>query len=333
MKNHHITTPISMLQDTKKRRRAVLAVEMGFSIMEMLVVAVIIGVIIYALYSMFYQSQRALVNSNTQVDVMEGGRLVSEIIERELAACSPSMVYGATNLSVELVFPNAKDRDPVIQTLGTFGRRTNYLQDLFFITRVSNYWSASGFFLATATNPGVKPLMPGVSTLYKFTPTNPPVITLTTNYLRALRYEWLQPRTNEFPVPNASPLIDGVLHMSWRVYDFEGFEIPLRNDYFMISNSPYVPIYWHDQYTLPNLQNPGATNVVVKRNLVETYDLVFLSNAIPAYLEFELAVLEPRAYQRILSMPSEDARLRYLEQNAGMVHIFRKRFPLRNARK
>ena len=58
------------------------------------------------------------------------------------------------------------------------------------------------------------------------------------------------------------------------------------------------------------------------------------SNTLPAAVEVELGVLEDRSIQRAESLPDGAAvswaRSNYLAQQAGKVHLFRQRFPIRN---
>jgi hypothetical protein len=55
---------------------------------------------------------------------------------------------------------------------------------------------------------------------------------------------------------------------------------------------------------------------------------VFKSNAVPAYVEFEFGILEPRAYERFKALPSS-AQKSYLQNQVGRVHMFRQRVPVR----
>jgi hypothetical protein len=57
----------------------------------------------------------------------------------------------------------------------------------------------------------------------------------------------------------------------------------------------------------------------------------FVSNAVPAYLELELGVLEPDAFRRYqgLKEGSPTKAREFLEKQAAKVHIFRQRIPIR----
>ncbi len=56
----------------------------------------------------------------------------------------------------------------------------------------------------------------------------------------------------------------------------------------------------------------------------------FTSNAVPAYVEVELGILETRTYQRYLSMTNNpQLALGFLTNHAGQVYTFRQRIPIR----
>ena len=56
--------------------------------------------------------------------------------------------------------------------------------------------------------------------------------------------------------------------------------------------------------------------------------LTFMSNALPAYVELELGVLEPVALKQYQAL-SAKAAADFLSRQAGKVHLFRQRIPIR----
>ena len=56
------------------------------------------------------------------------------------------------------------------------------------------------------------------------------------------------------------------------------------------------------------------------------------NKTVPAFVDFELAILEPRAQERVraLSDVPGSAAADYLAQQAGRVHVFRQRVTVRN---
>src|SRR5438477_7535002 len=73
----------------------------AFSLLEMMVAVTLLLVIISALLTMFYQTQRAVRLSKAQVDVLEGGLATMEIIPAELSELAPSHQPGLLNLYAE----------------------------------------------------------------------------------------------------------------------------------------------------------------------------------------------------------------------------------------
>jgi prepilin-type N-terminal cleavage/methylation domain-containing protein len=106
-------------------------------------------------------------------------------------------------------------------------------------------------------------------------------------------------------------IADGVVHLKLQAYDTNGVVITLSNN---VANTSRV---W-------DLKTPDQLNVC------------FSNNAVPAFLEFELAVLEPHVLERynaiggVAPTPANPAQLAYLSNHVGQVHIFRQRIPVRN---
>src|SRR5690349_3759533 len=115
----------------------------AFSLIELLTAVSIMMVIIYALYSMFNQTQKALRANITQVDVLESGRAASEMIGRELEQLSACYLPQAINLfaGVSPIQPLTQaDLEPSLVPL-----RTNILQEFFFLSQHKNTWVGTGY--------------------------------------------------------------------------------------------------------------------------------------------------------------------------------------------
>ncbi|HOW66286.1 MAG TPA: prepilin-type N-terminal cleavage/methylation domain-containing protein [Candidatus Paceibacterota bacterium] len=302
--------------------------ERAFSLVEVLLVATIMSVIVYGLYRMFDQTQRALRSNTTQVDVLEAARAAVEMISRDIEQCAVSQMSGATNLMARIVYPNANFFQPSRQALITNQNpafnvyRTNFLQELLFLTRYKDNWGAIGFFAGGSSSNSFVPVTNGIGTLYRFSYFHePPLFRLNTNLLIIQRQRF-DLRTN------ASPLLEGVVHFSLKAFDPQG--TPLEA--FGGSTFP--------GYQILNLRRGenqpsflGPYNVVLQS---EAYvngrtRFLFVSNAMPAYVELEVGILEPRAIERLKGFPQAAQQQRYLEQHAGMVHLFHKRIPIRSA--
>jgi len=150
-------------------------------------------------------------------------------------------------------------------------------------------------------------LTPGnIYSLYRFT-TNQPVAQVGAAYnLFAAFYN------NFLPAPtNYSHLFDGVIGFRVHAFDPSGGIIN-----FVRTNAIYTN-------SLPNQVNEIG--------------YVFYSNAVPAAVEIEMASLEDRTLQRAESRPGDlpapfpnDSRTKYLQDQAGKVHVFRQRIAIPN---
>src|SRR5712692_6476570 len=56
----------------------------SFSLLEILVAVGILAIIIVGLLAMFYQTQRAFRSGSMQVDMLESGRAINQLLSREL---------------------------------------------------------------------------------------------------------------------------------------------------------------------------------------------------------------------------------------------------------
>src|SRR5205085_5373952 len=84
---------------------------------------------------------------------------------------------------------------------------------------------------------------------------------------------------------------------------------------------------------------PGWTNVAMNGavgywdpSALDQVNCTFWSNAVPAYLELELGVLEPHILERFRGIGSGNqlAQRQYLSNHVAQVHLFRQRIPIRN---
>jgi prepilin-type N-terminal cleavage/methylation domain-containing protein len=292
----------------------------GFSLLEVMLAVTITGVLVASLYAVFNQTQRALRSNVDQVDVLEGGRAAMELITRELADAAASGYFGEINFSAGIPplwteanpdsdklirryyhLPRAADYPadlsgfrPSSQGLGPAQVRTNILQEAYWLRRMGNVVQAKSLRVINARN--------GIGTLarFEYAVTNPPRHRLD-----------LFPTVAVAAATNYSQMLDGVIHLRFLTYDQNGF--------------PIVPL-------------PGNTNLY--RGVVRTNEVVapaetrvqFLSNALPAYVEVELGVLEPTALTRFRAFPADSVFARqFLSNSVGQVHLFRQRVPIRQS--
>jgi hypothetical protein len=107
---------------------------------------------------------------------------------------------------------------------------------------------------------------------------------------------------------NMNRILDGVVHFKVRAYNPDGRWIVTNN----------LP----NAFVLP----PGQANYAAGES--ELYR--FTSNVVPAFVELELGVLEERAIVRARTITDPLSRSNYLAHEAGRVHLFRLRVPVRN---
>lgn len=301
----------------------------AFTLVEILVVVVLLSLIVLALMAVFNSTQAAFRASLTQADVLEGGRSVMGLIKSDLESLTPSfgrsnVVLGANggyygfipsnapvNFSVVTnIYQYQTNFPPLLQSLtgvtNSATRRTNVLQKFFLLTRQNTTWTGVGYVVDTASTNYFNPL-------YRFT--------MTTNLSapnapRVLYTTFLTNSVLPVSPTNASlsHLLDGVMHLTVRACD--------PNGYWMTNT---IEVYGGRRVTNRNVWFwvPGWGEV----------SCYMFSNTLPASVGLELGVLEDRTIQRALSLPDAApawTRSNYLAQQAGKVHLFRQRIPIRN---
>jgi type II secretory pathway component PulJ len=294
----------------------------AFTLVEILVTVALLSFIILGLTAMFNQVQRAFRTSMNQVDQLEAGRAVTELLPRELEQMIPSGHSGdyAVNFYSQIL-----DSRPLTQSLpGTSVSRTNLLADCFMLLRENQNWKGIGYCVRTNDAnghlwfPEVQPLNPhqmGVGSLYRYEATLP------------VLYPHGDPRSGlpqdpsrlftafrDACIPGSSAsrsisnrICDGVIHFRFRASDTNGmlltWRLPLRPDRTISMSAVASP---------------------------ETGLYQFRSNAVPASVEMELGILEQHAWERYLSIGAPLARLNYLMDVSSRVHLFRQRIPIPN---
>lgn len=281
----------------------------AFSLIEIMIVMGLLSIMVLGLMAMFNQTQRAFRLGMMQTDVLESGRLATDMLVREIEQITPS--YGRAFFAPPGFYSRLSDvRNTGVQTLlaGNYPR-TNIMEDLFFLKRENQTWTGIGYFVRTneaffGGNAGFGP----VGTLYRFE---------TNNHLSQFQQnpDAFTKAYNDAVLgnnPNVSKVVDGVVHFRIRAYDTNGVWITPPS-----WNGPAVYMY------RTNIQaNPSALF-----SEVGLYD--FESNAVPAYVEIELGVLEQQTYEKYKSIPTFNTRSNYLVNQAAHVHLFRQRIAVR----
>jgi type II secretory pathway pseudopilin PulG len=327
----------------------------AFSLIEILVTTALLSFIILGLVAMFSQTQRAFTQSLTDVDVLENGRAVMELVARDLAEAAPANLSTGVNFYVE--FPNPSEKiytPPLLQGLPGNDNapqlRMNYLQPFYFLSHPNQMWpdrawAATGYYVV----PDVAGV--GIGTLYRFAATNavppPPVASAFPanfldpslwgssfiNALTTLRTD-TTPLLLGAPVSTVTRVADGVVHLSVRLFATNGFPI--------VSDDISGPMYGYTAYvawTNSNgtyLEYPRPLSEVtnhLNRAWPDNYDRCwFYSNALPACVELELGILERQTYQRYQAIASANpaAAKLFLSNHVAQVHLFRQRVPIHN---
>ncbi len=293
----------------------------AFSVTEMMVAISLLGLIVVTLYTVFNQTQKALRASVNQVDVLESGRAAMEVITRDLATLTAFMPPNGTNLEAELM------PDPIPATIqeDTDGSplRTNVLQDIFFVSRFNKDWVGTGYRVVGASN--------GIGTLNRYITNIHDSMLLSNNI--ATRYYQAPPEL-------LHRIADGVIHLRLRAFDVDGRIYDLNYTNHTATNaqtSGSQRFVWpeganHSQIP-PNVVIKDQTRSTARSERIKDIGFLFLSNALPAYVEIELGVLDPDALKQYEAMKDGPATAaeQFLRKQAGKVHIFRKRIPIRIA--
>jgi prepilin-type N-terminal cleavage/methylation domain-containing protein len=278
----------------------------AFSLVEVLVVVSLLSLIVLALMAVFNSTQRAFRAGITQTDVLEGGRATMDLITSDLRAMSPAA--GVSNSAIDTpvnFYAVVKfNFHPLLQPLVASSQlRTNVLEDFFILSRNNQTWTGTGYVVDPYSTDFVNPL-------YRFT--------MSTNIQAAspmVLYTNFAIRVNNGNFTNMSHLMNGVVHLTVRAYD--------QNGYWMTNNTSYAG-------------GQSATNNNVLFLLPPVYGEVgfyMFSNTLPSSVEIQLAALEDRTLQRAESLADLSpvfSRSNYLSGQSGKLHLFRQRVSISN---
>lgn len=272
----------------------------GFSLIEIMVAVSLLTVITVGLLAMFYHTQRAFRIGTSQVDVLEGGRATLRMVALDLQEMYPSRDNHVTNflaepssaLQIDMPLPN----NAVME---------NLLQDVAFLTRRGNEWTATSYRVHHAD---------GAGTLYRAVVSTNIGIMLTNATARPIDQRLTvsnlfaratQPFAQPYSITNtpaASGVIfdriaDGVVHFRVHAYDNKGIRLV-------------------------------ETNSVYARNWNENYNF---TNWVPEYVELELGILDPKAMKQFQARQGTAAQ-DYLEKQGYRTHFFHQRVQIRSRR-
>ena len=307
----------------------------AFSVVELMLAISIMGIIVYALFMVFNQTQKAMRASQIQGDVSEKGRAIMEIVSRELAQAQPTFSastdtnYTAWTNEVNLLGYGEYQHiqsEPGRPDLPT---RTNSLYSLFFLNKHSNIWTGIGYRVTNVVH-GVGELV-----RYELPYTLSPADPLPRGNL--LPQAFLTDLNNPNPIASYHHTADGVVHFKVSAYDKEGrkflWSYPGRHDSNRFAVYPRHPDLPEE---MPPFYTTNDATVVMYPAFQPTSEETsfwFLSNALPAYVELELGMLEPEALRQFYTMIEDENpnATNFLSRQIAKVHLFRQRIPIRTA--
>ncbi len=302
----------------------------GFTVTELMVAVALMGVIIFTLAAVFNQTQKALRRNETQNDILEKGRSILELVTRELEQVVPTNLRRETNFYLTLA------QIPIVHTnrMDPNSLHTNILNDVFLQTRITNFWSAIGYRVVDPMTGG--PARDGIGSLERFSP-EPVRRFPIDNYFSRLFLRSAIETNNASLRTNFHQIAQGVVHFRMNVLDLDGRRLGWDTTN-INTGYPLVRLDTKGALMKPPLVNTASNIVdapIVVRQVFpggspET-SFAFRSNALPAFLEFELGVIEPESYRNYLTMrtdrnPNAGA---YALSRLGKVQLYRQLISIR----
>jgi len=321
----------------------------AFTVIELMLAVAILGVIVFSLYSVFNQTQRALRRSEANTDVGQRARALSEIIALEIEQAQATRSFWLSNNAIYVKEVNMlggleqqyvpasfvmESPDPSIL------RRTNFIHNIFFYNNHTNAWQGIGYRVVFSSN--------GIGALQRFETNifgSKPYANLGVSnfYSTVLSY------TNATAAHSFRTIADGIVHLTFVPFDHFGRR--LGWDTGNHRDSPYDTNHYYAtrmRFTgaiETSRSDPPDTNlstVFLKEamptlpntpNIQYTTAFTFLSNSLPAFIEMEFGMLEPETlaqYYVMLDDQNPNAT-KFLQRQIAKVHLFRQRIPIRTA--
>lgn len=269
----------------------------ALTLLEMMVAITLLMVIMVGLVMMFNQTQKALHIASQQSDVFEAARAAVQMISRDLAELSDfnplSQKPRVTNCYA-IGLPSPLPGG-VLPTAG--GPQSVLFGEAFWLTRANDDWNGVGYFVEGTNS--------GIGTLYRYFRTD-----------RAPQVPYLSGGFYVFT--NSRPIMEGVVHFSMSAVYIENqsgyLDAPVLE--LQHTNTFVFPYYYPEQ------KRTGTNTIPIITRI-----------SLPAFIDFELGVLEPSALKQFQSLTGNvpvTVSQKFLTNHVGQIHFFRERVPIRN---
>ena len=292
----------------------------AFTVTELMVAIGLMSLIILVLYSVFNQTQKAMRHNESQNDISEKSRAVLELVTRELEQMVASRASAQENLNIspaqlpEFTTTYTNPLDNSIQT--------NVLNDLFFLTRTATNWGAIGYRVLNSRD--------GVGTLIRFSPEPQHLLPSSNFFLK----QFQTITTDSTSASNMHYVAEGLVHFKIIPVDQDGRRFSWNTTNLLLSSQNLLVLTNASpkRYTQPNRYTPpfvartSTTGKIIKdtgfngttvTNLADANIIIgqlldegpesratFRSNALPAYVQVEIGLLEPdvvRQYNQMVA--------------------------------
>lgn len=310
----------------------------AFTLVELMVAMSVLTLIVLVLFKIFDKTQSALRSNVAQVDVMEGGRALMDLLKRDLEQITAPEGLDTNNVNFYVGLGGPVH---VLDLPGSesWTARTNYLDEVYFLksnrdSGMNLVWDATVYRVLSRSNMTPDRLdnplyatnfaVEGVGWLARRAV--PATVVDMTNVLATTPrldtpLSWSQ---HPFNLATGRDVADWVRfsRVAGGVVHFRVTPLDSRGQPLFYSLATNLSAY--GSAVAVQLPNQGAVDPSRWR-----YFLV--GDALPASLQVELGILEPQVAGRLSSLPNPQVRAAYLREQAAKIHYFQQRIPLRSA--
>jgi hypothetical protein len=291
------------------------------------------------LFKIFDKTQSAMRSNVAQVDVMEGGRAIMDLLKRDLEQMTSPDGLTTNNINFYVGLGSSVN---VVDLPGSevWTARTNYLDEVYFLklnrdSALNLVWDATVYRVLSRIN-----TTPGELA-------NPAYVT---NYA-AEGVGWLARRSEITTLTNrTASVLPGAagldLDLSDPDHPFNVASGKTDRDWARFSrvaagvvhfqvaplDSRGQPLY-HSLSTNLTAYGSGVVAQLPNQGALDPnrWQYYLVGDALPASLQVELGILEPQVADRLNSLPNPQVRAEFLREQAAKIHYFKQRIPLRSA--